>query len=169
MKPKLLLGLDQRRVEGPMTLSLSGLFSPTNFLILTLPGPRYKKEWKEASVGKLQRPLLHMMYHVEYQETQGRRFNTLINLWQHSLWFWPMPFELSEVKDHFSPNPSWAGVWSYRSCFILCSCHSQSHATHTGLNLVPCDKVTDHNLASNLCTDARPLTRTKFINWHHMS
>lgn len=137
----------QWEVKSDMTLSPSVSFSHTYFLT----GPR----------GKLKMTFLHMMYHGEDQETQEKTFATLFHPWQHSIWFRPLLFEISEVKDNFSRNPSWVSVWSYSSWLILNSCHMQFHAiftTQTDLYFVKWDKTTDHTLAFSSYTYCRPMT-----------
>lgn len=111
-----------------------------------------------------------MMYHVEYQETQERRFATLFLLLQPSIWFRAVLFERSEVKDHLSPNSSWTGVWSYSSWLIHSSCPMQFHPTFTTLKLASSLFNKTWPLTWHTCSPFLYLLHTgekQFTNWHH--
>lgn len=112
---------------------------------------------------------LHVMYCVEYQETQEWRFITLIHLWWHSSWFRPEPFELPEVKGHVSASPSWTGVWPYRPWRTLCSRHMQFHTTVTTPRQVsPLFSETRPIITHLLSTSVLSQTNArKFTDWLH--
>lgn len=131
MEPKLLLASVKREQEDIWPLPLRDF----SFTLLPYRPKRQERNKTSFYRANYKWHFVPMMYHVEYQETQERRFTTLFLLLQPSIWFRAGLFELSEVKDHLSPNPSWPGVWSYSSWLIHSSYPMQFHTTFTILKL----------------------------------